>query len=134
MSTEEKSSGQVVRNIAMTLGNDVTNTGIPFLLAVLMANQAARIFTPDFSGLIRIGLIAGLSIPLYLVLAHLLAGINGRRILRAIEKDYGPKTRQHVLTVFATTKPGERLVLDIPAFARANGEAPAAERGDGGRA
>ncbi|MNJ73349.1 hypothetical protein D3C77_701340 [compost metagenome] len=57
------------------------------------------------------------------ILTDLYARFTGRRILRAIEKDYGPLTRAHVYKVFAEAKGGDLIDLDIPALARSYNEA-----------
>nr|WP_290467335.1 hypothetical protein [Pseudomonas fluorescens] len=122
MSNDMKSKNQTHRDIALILGNDLGNVGFPMILSFLAVSLSIKPFKEDMSGLLLAGLYIGGSLLVGLLLMHFYVAFNGKRILKAVEKDYGPKTRQHVFNVFAAAKPGDKIDLDIPGVARANRE------------
>lgn len=119
MSNDKKSKSQTHREIAMSLGSDLGNAGFPMLLSFLAVGLTVRPFKDDMSGLLLAGLYIGGSLLLGLLLMHFYVAFNGKRIMKAVEKDYGPQTRQHVFNAFAVAKPGDKIDLDIPGLARA---------------
>lgn len=119
MSNDKKSKSQTHREIAMALGSDLGNAGFPMLLSFLAVGLTVRPFKDDMSGLLLAGLYIGGSLLLGLLLMHFYVAFNGKRIMKAVEKDYGPQTRQHVFNAFAVAKPGDKIDLDIPGLARA---------------
>ncbi|BCR26239.1 hypothetical protein [Aquipseudomonas alcaligenes] len=119
MSNDMKSRSQTHRDIAMVLGSDLGNAGFPMLLSFLAVGLTVKLFEDDMSGLLLAGLYIGGSLLLGILLMHFYVAFNGMRILKAVEKDYGPKTRQHVYNAFAAAKPGDKIDLDIPGVARA---------------
>lgn len=119
MSIDMKSKSQTHRDIAMVLGSDLGNGGLPMLISFLAVGLTVKPFKDDMSGLLLAGLFIGGSLLLGLLLMHFYVAFNGKRILKAVEKDYGPKTRQHVFNALAVAKPGDMIDLDIPGLARA---------------
>lgn len=119
MSNDMKSKSETHRDIAMVLGSDLGNAGFPMLLSFLAVGLSVKPFKDDMSVLLLAGLYIGGSLLLGLLLMHFYVAFNGVRILRNVEKDYGPKTRQHVFDVFSAAKPGDKIDLDIPGVARA---------------
>tara|TARA_R110002124_G_scaffold128157_8_gene288575 strand:+ start:2161 stop:2541 length:381 start_codon:yes stop_codon:yes gene_type:complete len=119
MSNDIKSKSQTHRDIAKVLGSDLGSAGFPMLLSFLAVGLTVKPFKDDMPGLLLAGLYIGGSLLLGLLLMHFYVTFNGKRILKAVEKDYGPKTRQHVFNAFAVAKPGDKIDLDIPGVARA---------------
>lgn len=117
-----KQSIQVLRSIAMTLGNPIGNFGVPYMVSLLVVGLTLKQFKEDIPGLLVFSVFVVGSLILALVLMYFYLVINGKRILGAIEKDYGPRTSQGVYKAFAETKEGESLGLDIPGLANAYGE------------
>ena len=117
-----KYSHQVLRSIAMTLGNPIGNFGFPYCVSLLVVGLTIKQFKDAMPGLVMFAVFVGGSLLMTLVVMHFYMGLNGKRILGAIEKDYGPRTSQRVYKTFAETKEGEKLSLDIPGLARAYGE------------
>lgn len=103
----------------MVLGSDLGNAGFPMALSFLAVGLTVKLFKDDISVLLLAGLYIGGSLLLGLLLMHFYVAFNGERILKAVEKDYGLKTRQHVFDAFAAAKPGDKIDLDIPGVARA---------------
>lgn len=122
MESQDRSSMQVLRDVASTLGNPVGNVGIPFILAALAVGYAIKPFKDEIHGLLLTGLYIGGSLLMTLLVMHFYVAFNGKRILAAIGKDYGPMTRDRVFKTFAEGKVGDRINLDIPAIARSYGE------------
>lgn len=122
MSTETKSTIQVHRDIATILGNDMGNVGLPLLVSGVAVGLSIKPFKEDLPGLLQAGLYIGGTLLLAFLVMHFYVAFNGKRILSSIEKDYGPKTRQHVFNTFAVAQPGDKVELDIPAVARTYGE------------
>lgn len=119
MNSDMKSKSQTHRDIAMALGSDLGNAGFPMLISFLAVGLTVKPFKDDMPGLLLAGLYIGGSLLLGLLLMHFYVVFNGKRILKAVEKDYGPKTRQHVFNAFAAAKPGDKINLDIPGVAGA---------------
>ncbi|TCV51342.1 hypothetical protein [Pseudomonas sp. 460] len=117
-----KQSTQVLRSIAMTLGNPIGNFGVPYMVSLLVVGLPLKHFKEAMPGLLVFAIFVIGSLLLAVALMHFYVVINGKRILSAIEKDYGPRTSQGVYKTFAETKEGEKLRLDIPGLARAYGE------------
>lgn len=118
-----KESKQALHDIAMTLGNPIGNIAFPWMASTLAVGLAIKPFKDDLGGwLVAALFIGGPLLVTYLAL-KVYVPFNGKRILKAIEKDYGPRTRQHVYKYFADAKEGQKIDLDIPGLARAYGEA-----------
>ncbi|MQT73315.1 hypothetical protein [Pseudomonas helleri] len=113
---------QVLRNIAMTLGNPIGNFGVPYMASLLVVGLTLKQFKEGMPALLVFAVFVIGSLVLAFVLMHFYVVINGKRILGAIKKDYGPRTSQGVYKTFAETKEGEKISLDIPGLARAYGE------------
>lgn len=122
MGNTVKNPARVLRDVAMCLGNPIGNVGIPFIVGTLAVGMAIKPFKDEMHGLLLAGLYIGGSLLLTLLLVHFYVAFNGKRILGAIEKDYGPRTRESVFKTFAEGKEGDKIDLDIPAIARAYGE------------
>ncbi|OAS27569.1 hypothetical protein AYO08_21850 [Pseudomonas putida] len=114
---------QVYRKVAKVLSNDLINLAIPSILSGVTAKIIGERFGPVL--LEGSPLLASFAIfvLLQLLLVPFVSMLNGWRILVAVEKDYGPKTRQHVYEAFEHVKDGELMRLNIPAIARDYGEA-----------
>lgn len=117
-----KSETQTLRDVATLLGNDLGNAGVPMVLSFLAVGLFIQQFMDDMSGLLVVGLLIGGSILLGLLLMHFYVPLTGKRILDAIEKDYGPRTRERVFKVVADAKDGDKIDIDISAIARSYGE------------
>lgn len=113
-----KNSNEVLRIIAIALGNPVGYFGLPYITCLLTIVFAAKQVTGTLPILVFI-CVALTSLVLAFLLMPLYMPFAGKRILKTIEKDYGPKTRQHVFDVFAAAKPGDKINLDILGVARA---------------
>lgn len=113
-----KNSNTVLRTIAMALGNPVGYFGLPYMVCLLALGFAAKQVTGTLPILVFLG-VALVSLVLAFLLMPIYMPFAGRRILKAIEEDYGPMTRQHVFDVFAAAQPGAKINLDIPGVARA---------------
>ena len=117
-----KHSFQVLRDIALTLGNPIGNFGVPYMVSLLVVGLTLKQFKEAMPGLVVFAIFVIGSVLLAFVLMHFYVVINGKRILGVIEKDFGPRTSLGVYKTFAETKEGEILSLDIPGLARAYGE------------
>lgn len=114
-----KYSRKELRNIAMALGNPVGYIGLPYVLSSVTVGLLLKKLNDGV-----------LSIPLWIIASLLLTfcavpfytAFTGKRILRAIEKDYGPRTSRQVYDTFAEAKAGEPISLNIPELAKAFGE------------
>jgi len=118
----DKSQSQTLRDISLALGNDMRT-----VIAPVVATAAIAAVTHDYyKEYVGVGwytvayVVAALG--LGILAAWLLGPLNGRLILRAIEKDYGPKTRAHVFKVLNDARPGDRISIDFDSIARSNGE------------
>ena len=113
-----KNSNKVLRTIAIALGNPIGYFGLPYMACLLTIGFAAKQVTGTLPILVFAG-VAIISLALSFLLMPFYMPFAGKRILKAIENDYGPKTRQHVFNVFAAAQPGAMINLDIPSVARA---------------
>ena len=113
-----KNSNKVLQTIAMALGNPVGYFGLPYIVCLLVLILAAKQVTGTLPILVFLGVVL-ISLVLSFLLMPICMPFAGKRILNAIEKDYGPKTRQHVFDVFAAAQTGAEINLDIPDIARA---------------
>jgi hypothetical protein len=118
-----KESTQALHRIAMTLGNPIGNLALPWIASTLVVGLSVKPFKEDISGLLLAVLYIGGSALMTVLALKFYIPFNGKRILGAIEKDYGPRTRQHVYNYFAEAQEGQKISLDIPGLARAYGEA-----------
>lgn len=117
------SATQVYRKVAKILSNDLINLAIPSILSGVTAKIIGERFGPILLDGHQLLASFAIFVLLQLILVPLVCMLNGWRILIAVEKDYGPKTRQHVYEAFEHVKNGELLKLNIPAIARNYGEA-----------
>lgn len=111
-------SNKVLRQIAFTLGNPIGYFGFPWLMTLVTVGFTIK----QFNGVVPIPLWIGGSLILTFSALPFYSAYTGKRILRAVEKDYGPRTRQAVYDKFAMAKEGERYSLNIPDLARGFGE------------
>jgi hypothetical protein len=122
MDTKGKDSLPVLRDIATTLGDPISNVGLPYIASLVVVGLVSKQFKDDLNALLTLGLFVGGALLVTPMIMHYFVPFNGKRILIAIEKDYGPRTRQRVYETFAHASEGEKIVLDIPELARSFGE------------
>ncbi|CAD0266030.1 hypothetical protein DENIT_70007 [Pseudomonas veronii] len=111
-------SNKVLRQIAFTLGNPIGYFGFPYIVSLLIVGLTLK----QINEVVPILLWVGVSLLLSFCALPFYTAFTGKRILGAIEKDYGPRTRQAVYDKFATAKEGEEFKLNIPGLARDFGE------------
>ena len=125
-SNPRKTDNQIFYEIAMAMGNTVrTHVILVCASGILMA--VLRRSYEYVNGPLDIVVYEALSCALGAVvlgtlISSLAAPWNGRLILREIEREFGPRTREHVFKLFAKTQPGIPIDLYIPAIAHAYGE------------
>ncbi|WP_095158357.1 hypothetical protein [Pseudomonas sp. Irchel 3E13] len=112
-------SNKVLRQIAFTLGNPIGYIGLPWMMALVTVGVTMKQFN---NGVVSIPFWVGASLILTFFALPFYSAYTGKRILRAIEKDYGPRTRQAVYDKFAMAKEGELFSLNIPCLAKGVGE------------
>lgn len=122
MKMAEKSKQVVLRNVALALGNDLRTVIAPVLATAAVASVAHDYVKEYVGGGWYTLAYALAAFVLGIVVAWLLGPLNGRLILRAIERDYGPKTRAHVFKLLNDARPGVPISIDLPSIARSNGE------------
>ncbi|MFG0337677.1 hypothetical protein ACF8FF_07065 [Pseudomonas sp. zjy_13] len=118
----ERSNRQVMREIAMAMGNIGRTHVIPIFAGGILVAVALKPFKDYFSGPIGTLTCMALMFAIGILVSWLLAPLNGRLILRAIERDFGPQTRKHIYALFAEARPGVTIDLDLAAIARTYGE------------
>lgn len=118
-----KYSNMVLRNVALNLGNPIGNFGIPLIVSFVVVGLAVKPLQGHIGNIGAIAIWISASLGLAWGLGWLYTVSVGKRILAAIERDYGPKTSKTVYRLTGKTKEGDYLDLDIPAVARAYGEA-----------
>lgn len=122
MDTNDKDSLQVLRDIATTLGDPISNVGLPYMASLVGVGLVVKQFKEDLNALLTLGLFVGGALLLTPLVMRYFVPFNGKRILKAVEKDYGPRTRQRVYETFANASAGDKIELDIPGLTRSFGE------------
>lgn len=112
----------VLRVIATTLGDPISNIGLPYMGSLIGVGLLVKQYKDELGPLLTMGLFVGGALMVTPLVMRYFVPFNGKRILKAIEKDYGPRTRQRVYDTFVAASVGEKIVLDIPGLARALGE------------
>lgn len=118
----ERSNRQVLREIALAMGNIVRTHLIPMCAGAMLVAVALKPYNEYFRGAMGIFSSVALMYALGLIFSWLLAPLNGRLILRAVERDFGPQTRKHIYALFAEARPGVPIDLDLAAIAQTYGE------------
>lgn len=114
-------SKKVLSNLAWHLSAERT-FAVPLLVAVIIVALSIRPFNDDWPWMAWWGVMFAGAFILGFLLCHPYAPIAGKNILRAIEKEYGPKTSMAVYQIFADLKEGERRGIDIDELAKSLGE------------
>jgi hypothetical protein len=114
-----KSPNQTLRAISITLGNPIYYFAAPVVISFVLVGLIIRHFKNELPGLLAFALQAAGALPMAFLLVQFFMINNGKRILGAIEKDYGPRTRLKVYETFAKAEEGKPISLDIPGIARA---------------
>lgn len=114
-------SKKVLSNLAWHLSAERT-FAVPLVVAAVIVGMSVHPIKDDFPALVVWGGIFIGTFVLGFLLCHPYAPIAGKNILRAVEREYGPKTSQAVYKVFADLKEGERRGINIPELAKSLGE------------
>ncbi len=115
-------SSKTLANIAWHLSGQRTFL-VPLGVGAIIAGIAIQPFKGSFPALaLWAGMFVG-AIVIGFILCNFYAPVAGKSILRAIERDYGPKTCNAVYTLFAEIKEGDESGVDIPELAKSLGEA-----------
>lgn len=130
MEAIDRDSAQVFRSIARGVGSPVGNIALPLISAITALGIFLPAFVFDYDAqafqmhwLLKVAIFSFGSIGLTMAMVPFQLEANGKKILSDIEKNYGPQTGEHVFRVFASGDEVSAIDLDIPAIARAYGEA-----------
>jgi hypothetical protein len=105
----KKESVTELCNVAAVLGDGMGSAVVPVVVGIVVTGQVVKALSANLSGVWVAAMFIGGASAGVVVLMRLFAAVNGWRYLRAIERDFGVRTRQHVLHVINGAKKGERL-------------------------
>lgn len=122
MKETKSSEREILRSIALHLGNELGNVVIPAVVSFIGIAYALKPFKEDLGLLLfwSLFIVAGIVGTVFVM--HAYCVFNGKRVLKAIEKDYGPRTREHVFESFVKAAETGKIDLNIPDAARSFGE------------
>lgn len=112
----------VLSKVAEMFGSDHGNAGLPIVASAVIVGVMLKALGAQLPGAWYAVLFVCAWFVMTLVVMHFYVPFKGKLILRAIEKDYGPLTRQHVVLAITGGEVGDLICLDIPAVARHLGE------------